>query len=142
MLSNLIEVKGFEGEGYQPLVSYGTWRVAALRYLEEIAPDRINSMERHKSTDEVFVLVKGIGMIVLGGNSCKVDTIETVAMKTGKVYNVKKNTWHNIILSEDAHVIVIENDDTGDENSEHCLLTMETQQLLRHKAQSFLLDPC
>lgn len=140
MISNLIEIKGFEGQGYRPLVSYGKWRVAALRYLDEIAPDRINSMERHTATDEVFLLVTGIGMLALGGNQTMVDEIQTIVMKIGEVYNIKKDSWHNIILSEDAHVIVVENDDTGDDNTEHCQLSPKFQQLLQQKANSFLIS--
>ncbi len=140
MLDGLIEVKGFEGQGYQPLVNFGTWRVAALRYLDEIAPERINSMERHTETDEVFVLTKGIGMLALGGKSPVVEEIETITMDIGKIYNIKVNCWHNIILSEDAHVIIIENQNTGEENTEHCLLRNGLQALLRQKANSFLIS--
>lgn len=139
MLSNLIEIKGFEGQGYRPLVASGSWRVAALRYLDEIAPERIDSMERHIATDEVFVLVRGIGMLVLGGNGNSVTGIEFVVMKPGEVYNIKKNAWHNIILSDDAHVIVIENDDTNEGNSQHLILAPALQQLLKQKAYSFLI---
>jgi hypothetical protein len=140
LISNLVEIKGFDGQGYQPLVTFGTWRVAALRYLDEISPDRINSMERHTGTDEVFLLVHGIGMLVLGGNKPVIEAIETIVMKNSEVYNIKKDSWHNIILSEDAHVIIIENDDTGEENTEHCQLTPDLQQSLQQKANSFLLS--
>ena len=139
-LSSLLEIKGFDGFGYVPLVRFGTWRVAALRYLDEISPERINSMERHNATDEVFVLVKGVGMLALGGNKDSVEEIQTVAMKIGEVYSIKMNCWHNIILSEDAHVIIIENDDTGDVNSEHCLLSTHLQKSLQQKANSFLIS--
>jgi hypothetical protein len=139
LLDGLIEVKGFEGQGYQPLVNFGTWRVAALRYLSEIAPERINSMERHSETDEVFVLTNGIGMLALGGNGPAVDEIETITMDIGKIYNIKLNCWHNIILSEDAHVIVIENQNTGIENTEQCRLGDGLQQVLQQKASTFLI---
>jgi hypothetical protein len=140
LLTGLLEIKGFEGQGYEPLVDFGTWRVAALRYLDEIAPDHINSMERHTATDEVFVLAKGIGMLVLGGNGKVVDEIQTIIMEVGKVYNIKLNSWHNIILSEDAHVIIIENQDTGENNTEHCLLTNGLQRKLQQRANSFLIS--
>jgi hypothetical protein len=140
LLTGLIEIKGFEGQGYEPLVDFGTWRVAALRYLDEIAPDHINSMERHTATDEVFVLAKGIGMLVLGGNSKRVDEIQTIIMEIGKVYNIKVNCWHNIILSEDAHVIIIENQDTNDKNTDHCQLSNGLQRKLQQRANSFLIS--
>jgi hypothetical protein len=134
----MIEIKGFDGQGFQPLVSFETWSVSALRYLDEIAPDKNNSMERHLLTDEVFVLVRGIGMLVLGGNGDHPDGVQTINMTAGDVYNVKMNTWHTVVLSEDAHVILVENKNTNMENSEYCLLSLEMQETLQHNAKGFL----
>lgn len=39
-------------------------------------------------------------------------------MEPYKVYNVKKGLWHHIVVSEDASVLIVENCDTTDENSE------------------------
>ena len=138
MLSDLIDVKTFEGQGFQPLVTFGSWRVAALRYLDEIAPDRIDSMERHTATDEVFILVSGKGMLILGGNDTEVTDPQTVEMKIGDVYNVKKNTWHTIILSKNAKVILVENEDTGKDNSDFHLLDHKLQDSLQLIAREFL----
>ncbi len=138
MLEELIEVKTFEGQGFQPLVSFGSWRVAALRYLDEIAPDRIDSMERHTATDEVFILVAGKGMLILGGNAVQVADPQTIEMKTGDIYNVKKNTWHTIVLSRNAKVILVENEGTGKDNSDYNLLNSELQGSLQRSAREFL----
>jgi len=138
LLTDLIEVKAFEGQGFQPLVSFGSWRVAALRYMDEIAPDRIDSMERHTETDEVFVLVAGKGMLILGGNETLVTISRTIEMKIGDVYNVKKNTWHTIVLSQNAKVILVENEDTGKDNSHYHLLDRELQASLQQSAREFL----
>jgi ureidoglycolate hydrolase len=140
LLPDLIEVKAFEGQGFQPLVTFGSWRVAALRYLDELAPDRINSMERHTATDEVFILVRGKGMLILGGNDNTVAAPQTIEMKIGDIYNVKKNTWHTIILSKNAKVIIVENEDTGKDNSNFHLLDRELQESLQSSAQEFLDD--
>ena len=138
MLSDLIEVKTFEGQGFQPLVTYGSWRVAALRYMDEIAPDRIDSMERHTATDEVFILVAGKGMLILGGNSTLVTDTQKIEMKIGDVYNVKKDTWHTIVLSSDAKVIIVENENTGKDNSQYHLLNRALQVSLQQSAREFL----
>jgi hypothetical protein len=79
-------------------------------------------------------------MLVLGGNGKNVDEIQTINMEIGKVYNIKVNCWHNIILSEDAHVIIIENQDTNDKNTEHCHLTDGLQRKLQQRANSFLIS--
>ena len=55
----LLEIANYQGEGYKPLISFGEWRVAALRYLDKLEPDQLSEMERHTATDEVFILVEG-----------------------------------------------------------------------------------
>jgi len=120
--TDLIEVKNYEGSGYQPVISYETWRVAVLRYLSKLEPDQIVDMERHNATDEVFILVKGHGILFIAGNQIKPSDIQSIPMKIGEIYNVKKNTWHTISLSKDAHVIIVENDNTNTMNSEAALL--------------------
>ena len=120
---SLIEIRDFMGSGYQPLIDFGKWRVAFLRYLDEIQPDRIDSMERHTETDEVFVLLQGRGLLIMGGNNPQVDGIHPQKMETGKLYNVKLNVWHTILLSYDATVLLVENRDTGRHNTEYSQLS-------------------
>jgi ureidoglycolate hydrolase len=136
--TDLIEVKNYEGEGYKPLVSFESWRVAVLRYLDELNPSNINSMERHTATDEVFVLTKGKAMLVLGGNRSEVAELSTFKMNIGEINNVKKNAWHTIIVSRDAHLVIIENDDTCKENSEYCSLSNDLQTTTQKIARDFL----
>lgn len=115
---SLLETLEFTGEGFMPLIVFGAWRVAFLRYLETLNPERIDSMERHTETDEVFVLLNGRGVPILGGNGEQVNGIYPQEMETGKLYNVKRNAWHTILLSRDAKVLLVENGDTGEQNSE------------------------
>jgi hypothetical protein len=119
----LIEIRGYHGEGYQPLIDFGEWRVAFLRYLEDIQPDLINSMERHTKIDEVFVLLNGRGALIIGGNDAEVDCICSQRMEFGKVYNIKRLAWHTILLSHDATVLLVENRDTSKYNSEYASLS-------------------
>jgi hypothetical protein len=138
--TNLIDVKKFDGEGYKPLVSFGTWRVAVLHYLDDVLADQINSMERHLSTDEVFVLVKGKAMLFLGGNHPIIKELACYPMVIGEINNVKQNTWHTLILSQDAHLIIVENDDTGKGNSQYSQISNSLQRNIRQAAQEFLLE--
>jgi ureidoglycolate hydrolase len=121
----LLEIRDYDGEGYQPLIDYGAWRVAFLRYLDALQPDRIDSMERHTETDEVFVLLNGRGMLIMGGNQAQVGEIHSQLMECGKVYNVKRSAWHTILLSRDATVLLVENRDTDRHNSEYTTLSQE-----------------
>ena len=135
---SLMEVRDYQGKGYSPLVSYGEWRVAVLRYLDELEPARINTMERHLETDEVFILVHGKAMLILGGNNNHVDQLTSYVLEIGKINNVKKNTWHTISLSPDAHIIIVENDNTEKVNSEYCSLSQNLQHATCRLATDFL----
>jgi ureidoglycolate hydrolase len=121
----LLGIREHTGEGYLPLIDSGEWRVAVLRFLDELLPERIDSMERHLNTDEVFVLMSGRGVLILGGNGDQADEISFWVMEFGKVYNVKRYTWHTILLSLDASVLLVENKDTSRHNSEYSYLMPE-----------------
>ena len=136
MNETMLEICDYQGEGYKPLIEYGDWRVAILRFLDGLQPERIDSMERHTETDEVFVLLHGQGVLILGGSGAQVGGIYSQAMEHGKVYNVKCNNWHTILLSRDASVLIIENNNTGDHNSEFASLSLEQRRAIREKAQS------
>jgi calcineurin-like phosphoesterase family protein len=118
-----LEIRDYSGEGYQPLIDFGEWRVAFLRYLDDIQPDLIDSMERHTKTDEVFVLLNGRGALIMGGNGAEVDSICSQRMESRKVYNIKRLAWHTILLSHDATVLLVENRDTYKHNSEYVSLS-------------------
>jgi hypothetical protein len=125
MDEKLLEIREYDGEGFKVLVDHAGWRVAILRYIDELRPDRIEEMERHTETDEVFVLLHGLGVLLMGGNEARVKGICPQAMEPGKIYNLKCNAWHTILLSRDASVLLVENRDTSRRNSEYTRLTTE-----------------
>ena len=49
----------------------------------------------------------------------------------GEVYNVKQHVWHTVILSRDASILIMENQDTGFENSEYCNLSKKQRKDLQ-----------
>ncbi len=51
-------------------------------------------------------------------------------MEMGKIYNVKPSTWHTIVVSRDASVLIVENGDTGRDNSEYVSLKPEHRRLI------------
>ena len=128
MDERLVEIRAYDGAGYQPLIDYGAWRVAILRWEQSMLPERMEIMERHTQTDEVFVLLNGQATLILGGNHPNVEGICQQVMEKGKVYNVKRNAWHNIMLSRDASILIVENQDTGQENTEYCKISQEIKQ--------------
>lgn len=131
MDEKLLEIREYDGEGYKALVDYGGWRVAILRYLDEIQPDQIKEMECHIETDEVFGLIQGSAVLLMGGiHTAQVDGIYSQVMEMGKIYNVKRNGWHTILLSWDAGVVLVENRDTSTLNSEYTSLTRNQRHLI------------
>ncbi len=138
MDEKILEIIEFNGEGYKPLVDFGCWRVAFLRYLDELRPDHITAMERHTQTDEVFVLLQGRVILLIGGNGSGVDKIQPQVMEPARLYNVKRNTWHGVLLSQDATILLVENRDTGTANSEYTPLTDEQKGTLLEIARDTL----
>jgi hypothetical protein len=140
MDESVLEIRDFDGAGYQPLIDHGDWRVAILNWLDNVRPDLNNTMERHTNTDEVFVLTRGKGVLLMGGNGPQADGVQPQVMDIGKVYNVKCNAWHTILLSRNASVLLVENKDTGDHNSEYFKLSAELHRQVMEIAQSHQID--
>lgn len=131
MDESLIEIKRYAGEGYRPLIDFGSWRVAILRWEQSLQPDKVARLERHTQTDEVFVLLHGQGSLILGGNSAQLDGIQVLRLGQGDLYNVKQNTWHTALLSRDASILIVEESDTGEQNTEYHSLSSEQRKGIR-----------
>jgi ureidoglycolate hydrolase len=125
MDERLLEIRQYDGEGYKALIDFNSWRVAILRWAPFMRVDRLDSMERHTQTDEVFVLLQGKASLVLGGNSGRVDGIYPHRLEAGELYNVKQNAWHTVVMSQDASILIIEERSTGEDNTEFCPLNEE-----------------
>lgn len=108
-----IEIFEYNGEGYNKTMSFQSWRVAFLNYAEKFKEGNFQYLERHLCTDEVFVLLSGSALLVIGKELCKIK------IEPHKLYNIKKDVWHNVILKEDSKLLIIENEDTSPENTEY-----------------------
>lgn len=111
------------GEGYDKLVSFENWRLAKLRWAPRFEPENLSFFERHMATDEAFLLYAGEAFLITGGGGAEPQGIEVVKMEMGVVYNFPKGAWHQILCSRDATVIIVENEDTSEENSEYADFT-------------------
>jgi hypothetical protein len=114
---HLVEIGSFEGIGYQPIFDYGEWRVAILRFIDELLPENITSVQCHLETDEVFVLLAGRCILFFVDGENEAAQLYAVEMEPRKQYNVKKGQWHTHVLSRDATVLIVENRDTSTANS-------------------------
>ena len=127
---SLLEIRGYTGEGYRPVIDYGAWRVAVLRYVDELLPQNIDKLQRHAETDEVFVLLSGHCILFIGTRIDRVEEIHAQDMQPLQLYNIKRGTWHTHTLSADATVLIIENRDTSLHNSPEIALSAEQRQRL------------
>lgn len=117
-IEKLLEIADYSGQGYQPLIDYQSWRVAVLRFLPDLLPQRLEYLESHLETDEVFILLEGRCILFLAEDQKDgIAEIHAVDMEPRKLYNVRKGVYHSHTLTEDAHLIIVENQDTGAENS-------------------------
>ena len=121
---SLLEVSEYTGEGYLPLVDFESWRVAVLNYIDESLPERLDTMQRHDETDEVFVLLKGHCILFLGRGDEMIEEVYAENLRPLKFYNVKKGCWHTHTLSKDAAVLIVENRTTTSDNSPTVDLTV------------------
>lgn len=114
---SLIEIREHNSPDYKPLIDYQAWRVALMNYTPDLLPEKIDRMQKHTETDEVFVLLTGHCILFLGEGADTVTKVHAVDMELYKLYNVKKNVWHSHTFSEDARVLIVENRDTVEANS-------------------------
>lgn len=132
-----IEITELHEEGYKPLVDYQAWRVAVLKYCDDLRPENLLTMQKHTLTDEVFVLLEGECTLFGGGYGDAPNEVEVVEMQPLKIYNVKKGVWHTHTLSKDAVVLIVENVETCDDNSPTENLTEEQVKELRAACARF-----
>ena len=125
-----LQIKEFRGIGYLPLIDYCTWRVAYLRYIDELIPRNIKRVERHRETDEVFVLLEGQALLFMGTGDEQVEELTPMVMEPCKLFNVRKNAWHCCVLSHDATILLVENRDTGLVNTDYCALDDDLCQVI------------
>lgn len=126
-----IEVTCFQKEGYKPVVDYMDWRVAVLKYCEELEINNIATMQKHMETDEIFVLLEGDCTLFSAGNGEGIEEIRAWHMEPLKVYNVKKGVWHTHTLAKNTSVLIVENRTTSDQNSPIIKLTETEKKSLK-----------
>jgi mannose-6-phosphate isomerase-like protein (cupin superfamily) len=103
-----VEVYRWTEQGYRPLVFSDGWMVALLNWEPIMDLEKATEIERHKETDEVFILLKGHAALYV----TTAEGMRVVEMQPGLIYNVRKNTWHNLLASHDVALLIVENRDT------------------------------
>lgn len=104
----MIERYYHDGEGYAPFLIRDGWQVAQLNYLPGHGLDDMDDVEVHRRTDEAFVLFAGEAVLVAAAVDGVEVAFECVRMTPGVTYNVPAGVWHNIGMSRDARIVIVE----------------------------------
>lgn len=120
-----IESYKFTGEGMSRVYENKKWMVGIKNW--KLANDiaRIDCLERHNLTDELFVLISGNCTLLFANEEIDGLRIEKVEMEPFKVYNIPATLWHNTITCKDTKLILIEDSSTSMKNSDILELTQE-----------------
>ncbi|MEF3692622.1 MAG: hypothetical protein V3569_00435 [Acholeplasmataceae bacterium] len=117
----LFETFDAKGIGYEKLFHYGSWRIARLNYIEELDLEKLNFIECHQETDEVFVLLNGTcDMVLLKDQHSK--SFVHLPLEKKRIYKIPKGVYHAHALSKDAEVLIIEEENTSNDNSHRIYL--------------------
>lgn len=117
-MEHLIEIGTYDGADCRPVVAYEGWRVAFLNYAERFDRAHMAYLEKHELTDEVFVLLCGEAVLYLADGD-EPKEIHAVRMEPYKTYNVKKGVWHNVEVTRDTRLLIVENRNTSRENTKY-----------------------
>lgn len=123
---HLVEEAAYFGDGYQPILDFHGWRVAVLRDTESVRAETLTQVERHRETNEVFILTEGqADLIIFDGGDLLSGEPFVFPMELNVAYNIQEGVWHHCVLSEDAHIVLFERTNTSLENSDYAALTPE-----------------
>ncbi len=86
---SLVEIREHTEPDYKPLIDYQNWRVAIINYTSDLTPDKINRMQKHTETDEVFVLMTGRCILFIGEGEEAVTKVHAVDMEPYKALQHK-----------------------------------------------------
>lgn len=130
----LYETYDASGIGYQKLFDFKSWRIAKLNYIQELDMKYLNFIECHLETDEVFVLLNGSCDMFLMTNE-NPRTFDHFKLEQHKIYRIPKGVYHAHALSEDAQLLIVEEDDTCDGNSDRIYLNEDEMKQLQALSQ-------
>ncbi|MGM9594236.1 MAG: hypothetical protein ACI3U8_07765 [Candidatus Onthomonas sp.] len=115
----LVEIHAAAEEAYHPLIWEKGWRVAILNDAPRFRRENITYLERHQTSDEVFVLLEGECTLTIGesGSETETGSVRYVAMERDKLYNVKRGVWHNCLTQAGTKLLIVENADVSRDNT-------------------------
>ena len=127
-MKQLIEEYTHTGIGYNPFLIRNNWQVAKLNFVAGQGFEDIEKIDVHLNTDEVFILLKGQAVLIAAEKNEDQVSFQMVNMQEGVTYNIPKMVWHNIAMSEDAQIVIIEDANTHLGDFEYYYLNPEQKE--------------
>lgn len=118
----LVEIGESFAQTYTPVLDFEGWRVAMLRHFDIVAPETFSRVERHRDTNEVFILTAGRADLIVCPGDAEPGPPRVAPMRPHVAYNIRRAVWHHVVMSDDAHIVLIERSDTGAANSDYAPL--------------------
>ena len=104
-----ITVRGREESGYGICIdSAESWIVAINNAGQSSNPNAVTFLGSHPNTDETFILVRGKGCLAYAPHE-RPEEFEVILMEQGVCYNVRRNTWHAVLMAPGAKTAICEN---------------------------------
>lgn len=120
MLNDMLDVQAWHEAGYKSLVFSGEWRAAVLNDVQRFYRENINELQKHNTSDELFILLKGCCYLLIGEKDANGSLkLTEVLLKPEVFYTIKKGVWHSHILEKGTSVAVIEDKNVGPDNTEY-----------------------
>lgn len=126
----------FAGEGMCRMYENEKWTVGIKNWKPANDITGLDMLERHNETDELFVLLSGSCTLISAEEMENGWAFDKVEMQPGRVYNIPRTLWHNTITQKDTKMILIEDSNTGESNSDFYRLTAEDLKAIRQLVQS------
>lgn len=114
-MAEIITIRGRDEAGYGVCIdSAESWVVAVNNAGQESAPENAAFFGAHPDTDETFVLAMGRACIAAAPHQTP-ENFTVLPMEQGVCYNVRRSTWHTVLMSPGAKVVICENRNPGSE---------------------------
>jgi ureidoglycolate hydrolase len=120
----MIVGESFE-QTYKPVLEFDGWKVAMLRYFNAVERNNFYRVERHWNTNEIFILTDGEANLIVCDGEDNPKEIYVFPMKQNVAYDIQKSVWHHVVMSKDAHIILIERSETGLDTTDYFVLPLE-----------------
>ena len=109
MTDTIMTVSGRTESGYGICIdSADSWIVAVNNAGPDSDPNNITFLGAHPNTDETFVLVDGKACIAVAPPG-EPEGFTVSAMEKGVCYNVRRDTWHTVMMAAGGTVAICEN---------------------------------